>query len=61
MGIQLAIRQKESQLNHRKILPSEIFDHAVVTLRESMSAEEFETQSNQAQKINSRRVIDRIS
>ena len=61
MGIQLAIRQKENQLNLRKILPSEIFDHSVVALRESMTAEEFETQSNQTNKINSRRVIDRIS
>ena len=34
MGIEIAIKRKENQLNHRKILPSEIFDHAVVTRHE---------------------------
>ena len=61
IGLKIAIEQKANQLNHRKILPSEIFDHAIVALRESMSAEEFENLASQTTKISSRRVIDRIS
>ena len=60
-SIQLVKRQKENQLNHRRILPGDILEQVIEECRQNMPKADYDAIKAQGDKVNTRRIVDRLT